>query len=151
MMRQITSPGKGEISETTRYLLVSVFCVLCSLAGIVIACWTNCPTYGTRGGTVALGATLIFLIAKKDLASKIYLMLQEYEAEGTATTGQLPTTAIDGLKRRFQYLSDWIKDSSEDQQAQNWYLFGSTFVGTIVSAFGDAISSWLMTILATHR
>jgi hypothetical protein len=142
--------GLAKLFKTTRAAAkdwwILVACVVLSAAGILWALLvSHAPIDATRGAVLALGLTLAFVVGKSDSAAQVYEALRTIAkvTEEPAKDGDY-ALEIKRLKQRFTDLENQLKSSNTDEKQMNWYLVAATAVATIVSAFGDIFSTWIM-------
>jgi hypothetical protein len=141
------------LKTRTKYQLILAACVLLAVTGICFSVFKSHEVIdGTRGGIVAVGLTLAFIVGKSDSAAQVYARLKKItletkepsEADNTAKEGDNNVQEIAELKRRFEDLDNCLISTAEDEKTLNYYLVIGTLVGTVVSAFGDTFSTWIM-------
>jgi len=128
---------------------ILIVCILLCAAGICYAVWvSHAPLDAPRGSVLALGLTLAFVVSKSESASQVYDALQKI-AKIVDPPAQSDNYAaqIEALKKKVTDLEDEMKSLSADEKRMNWYLVWATGIATVVSAFGDIGSVWIMHLL----
>jgi hypothetical protein len=128
--------------EKTKYVLVLIICVALSLGGIVFSVFSREPLDGSRGGVLAVGLAVAYLVVKRDIAGEVFETLEEHAQEETPATE--PGIKVDRLTRRFNDLKSSLQNRSKDEGGLNAYLVVATLIGTLVAAFGDLAAKFLI-------
>jgi hypothetical protein len=67
------------MSEKNKYRLILFVCVILSCAGILYSAFVSKdPLDGTRGGVLAVGLAVSYLVVKRDTAGQVFDILQEH-------------------------------------------------------------------------
>ena len=130
------------MGEKNKYLLLLVLCVLLSGAGIAFSVYVSKEAIdGSRGGILAVGFAIVYLVVKKDIAGQVFDALQEDADKGAPkdVRGQL-----DNLTRKFEDLQNLLRNKGKDEEGLNSYLVVATIIGTLAAAFGDVMAKWLI-------
>jgi hypothetical protein len=130
------------MSEKSKYLLLLVVCIALSLGGIVAALFTKEPLDGSRGGVLAVGLAVAYLVVRKDVAGEVFDTLEEHAREESPTAD--PGVKADRLVRRFDDLKASLRSKGEDERSLSWYLATATIIGTLAAAFGDIAAKCLI-------
>src|SRR5579862_6080865 len=115
--------------EKTKYVLVLIICVALSLGGIVFSVFSREPLDGSRGGVLAVGLAVAYLVVKRDIAGEVFETLEEHAQEETPATE--PGIKVDRLTRRFNDLKSSLQNRSKDEGGLNAYLVVATLIGTL--------------------
>ena len=101
------------MGEKNKYLLLLVLCVLLSGAGIAFSVYVSKEAIdGSRGGILAVGFAIVYLVVKKDIAGQVFDVLQEDADKGAPkdVRGQL-----DNLTRKFEDLQNLLRNKGKDE------------------------------------
>jgi hypothetical protein len=145
---------KRPMRERTKYILILICCIVLAAAGMLVSIFvTKDPLDGTRGGILAVGLTLGFVVTKTNLAAKVYLKIHELPRMSANKAENEQTQAgdaneqeikklqleINGLKQQFADFDNLLKEGDEDEKLLNFFLVLATIIGTVVSAIGDVV------------
>jgi hypothetical protein len=128
--------------EKTKYVVVLIICIALSVGGIVFSVFTREPTDGSRGGVLAVGLAVAYLVVKRDVAGEVFETLEEHAKEETLTTD--PGLKVDRLTRRFDDLKSSLRNKNKDEGGLNAYLAVATLIGTFAAAFGDLAAKFFI-------
>src|SRR5664279_4949310 len=130
------------MGEKKKYWLLLFLCIALSGAGVAFSvCVSKEAIDGSRGGILAVGFAIVFLVVKKDVAGQVFDILQEHAVEEVPKDVQ---GQLDSLTRKFEDLQNFLRNKNRDEERLNWYLVGATIIGTLAAAFGDVFAKWLM-------
>jgi hypothetical protein len=120
--------------------LVSIFC---SIGGIVYAVFASQrPDDGPRGGALGAAVALAFIVLTRGYGMQLYDTANKLVALRGA---QLESDAdISELSRRIDRLANAIKTDAEEQKTASQLLACATFIGTIITGFGDKLALGLI-------
>jgi hypothetical protein len=130
------------MSEKNKYRLILFVCVILSCAGILYSAFVSKdPLDGTRGGVLAVGLAVSYLVVERDTAGQVFDILQEHADSEIAKDleGKLAS-----LNRKFEDLHNWLRSKNEDEESLNWYLVTATMIATLAAAFGDLLAKGLI-------
>ena len=130
------------MSEKSKYLFLLVVCMALSFGGIVVALFTKEALDGSRGGVLAVGLAVAYLVVRGDVAGEVFETLEEHAREEPPTAD--PGVKADRLARRFDDLKASLRSKGEDERSLNWYLATATIIGTLSAAFGDIAARYLI-------
>lgn len=128
--------------EKTKYVVVLIICIGLSVGGIVFSIHSREPLDGSRGGVLAVGLAVAYLVVKRDIAGEVFETLEEHVQEDTPPTD--PGLRIDRLTRRFDDLKSSLRNKNKDEGGLNAYLAIATLIGTLAAAFGDLAAKFLI-------
>ena len=135
--------------------LVSIFC---SIGGLVYAaCISQHAEDGPRGGALGAAVALAFMVLTRSYGIRLYdtaaelirlrgaaqTQAQPGQAQPVAPVAQPPVNLVE-LSQRVDRLADAIKTDAEEQKTASQLLALATFVGTIITGFGDKLAAWLI-------
>jgi hypothetical protein len=136
------------MSEKGKYVAILTLCIALSLSGILVSVFiTKEPLDGSRGGVLAVGLAVAYLVAKRDIAGEVFETLEDH-AKDEKPTDDLGIK-LDRLSRRFEDLKASLKNKNQDEGGLNRYLVTATLIGTLAAAFGD-LAAKLLIGLITH-
>ena len=127
-----------------KFALIAILavCIALSLGGILVSVFlTKEPLDGSRGGVLAVGLAVAYLVVKRDIAGEVFEALEEHAKDETPTTDL--GAKLGRLSRRFEDLKDSLKNKNKDEGGLNRYLVTATLIGTLAAAFGDLAAKLL--------
>ena len=136
----------SNMTTREKHRLILVLCVTLAVAALVYSVWvTHDSADAVRGGTLALGLTLAFVVGKSDTAAQVYLRLRQPPPGVAPVTAASPIPdRIAALEQRLADLESMLQSAADDEKILNTYLLAATIVGTLFAAFGDSVSLFLM-------
>jgi hypothetical protein len=130
------------MSERSKYVAIFIVCIALSLGGILVSVFlTHEPLDGSRGGVLAVGLAVSYLVVKRDIAGEVFETLEEHAKEETPTTDL--GVKLNRLSLRFEDLKASLQNKNKDEGGLNWYLVTATLIGTLAAAFGDLAAKLL--------
>jgi hypothetical protein len=140
------------MSEKGKYIAILILCIALSLGGILVSVFiTKEPLDGSRGGVLAVGLAVAYLVVKRDIAGEVLETLEDH-AENEKSTTDLEVK-LERLSVRFKDLKDSLKNKNSDEGGLNRYLVTATLIGTLAATFGDLAAkslSFHLSGLITH-
>jgi len=130
------------MSEKSKYLSLLFVCIALSVGGIVLSVLTRDPLDGSRGGVLAVGLAVAYLVVRRDVAGEVFETLEEHAQEELPTDD--PGVKVDRLARRFDDLKASLRNKGKDESSLNWYLATATIIGTLAAAFGDMAAKFFI-------
>ena len=136
----------SNMTTREKHRLILVLCIALAIAALAYSVWvTHDSADAVRGGTLALGLTLAFVVWKSDTAAEVYLRLRQTLPGVAPITSASPIAhRLAAMEQRFTDLENMLQSRSDDEKILNSYLLAATVVGTLFAAFGDLLSLFLM-------
>jgi|ERR1700733_363082 len=119
-----------------RYTGLAFICLSVSVGGVIRAVHLSDKTEGGRGGAIATMLALTIVLLRRDFGVWQYKDRIENMKTGLST--------LDQLTEKVSALEQAIGVNSIGQTSTNWWLAGSTAIGTLFWGFGDVFAKWFI-------
>jgi len=141
----------SKVPELPTYRLIFFLSIILSLTGIVVGVFRQKDADGQRGGAIADMIALYILFVRHDENSAYRVLSIEIPAFrkflqkfGPLTDAQAIRILALDLEAQTASINMQLKEGSERQETQNFWLAWTTIVGTLFWGFGDLPTRWLI-------
>jgi hypothetical protein len=136
------------MSQLTRYYLVVVLSVVCSVGGVIYGAVYD-PLDGGRGGAIGVALAFYLLFVRMRLGQAAYrIVTQNNDEQGDPSENK---ETFESVNRRIDGVLLMLNTEEDNQHQQNKALTLASCIGTMVWGFGDWISEWLKNLLEWLR
>ena len=129
-------PWQELVPLKWRYIGLFILCVVVSILGVVRAIHLCDKTEGGRGGAIAAIVALTTFLLRRDYGA--------WQYKDRIDNMKADLTPDEQLVEKVSALEQAIGINAYGQSVSNWWLAGSTAVGTIFWGFGDVFASWFI-------